>query len=144
MSKIQTHPAPEKLLRQVTVEVLNGLAPGEPADHPSAVKLETAVKLIAKAWELPQTELEDNLDLIRRKRQNILKGSSEEVLPGSENLEPYNGPMIIELLWGLFETAIKLEDAQERAAVHEAALLMADCLILDDWVMTCESDGPGK
>ena len=58
-----------------------------------------------------------------------------------ELLEPYDGRMIVELLWGLFETAIKLEDAQDRAAMHKLALLMAESLSLDSWIAEC---GPSK
>lgn len=53
----------------------------------------------------------------------------------------YDGRMIVELLWGLFETAIKLEDAQDRAAMHKLALLMAESLSLDSWIAEC---GPSK
>ena len=49
--------------------------------------------------------------------------------------------MIVELLWGLFETAIKLADTQDRAAIHDLAILMADSLNLDDWIEAC---GPAK
>ena len=42
---------------------------------------------------------------------------------------------------GLFETAIKLEDAQDRAAMHKLALLMAESLSLDSWIAEC---GPSK
>mgnify|MGYP005930919931 CR=1 FL=1 len=38
-------------------------------------------------------------------------------------------------------TAIKLEDAQDRAAMHKLALLMAESLSLDSWIAEC---GPSK
>ena len=59
-----------------------------------------------------------------------------------ELLEPYDGRMIVELLWGLFETAIKLEDAQDRAAMHKLALLMAESLSLDSWIAECGLSKP--
>lgn len=62
-------------------------------------------------------------------------------MPRDESLESYDGPMIVELLWGLFETATKLVDAQDRAAIHDLAILMADSLSLDDWIDAC---GPAK
>ena len=58
-----------------------------------------------------------------------------------ELLEPYDGRMIVELLWGLFETTARLEDAQDRAAMHKLALLMAESLNLDSWIAEC---GPSK
>ena len=139
MKEINKHPAPEKLLRQVTAETINGLELGGEIDHPSIIKLETAVGLIAKAWKLPQETLQSSIDLIQRQKQNILSGSGEGVLPPDEDLESYDGPMIVELLWGLFETAVKLEDAQDRAAIHELAILMADSLNLEEWIGACGS-----
>ena len=139
MKEINKHPAPEKLLRQVTAETINGLELGGEIDHPSIIKLETAVGLIAKAWKLPQETLQSSIDLIQRQKQNILSGSGEGVLPPDEDLESYDGPMIVELLWGLFETAIKLEDAQDRTVIHETAVLIADSLSLDEWIEECGS-----
>ena len=139
MKEINKHPAPEKLLRQVTAETINGLELGGEIDHPSIIKLETAVGLIAKAWKLPQETLQSSIDLIQRQKQNILSGSGEGVLPPDEDLESYDGPMIVELLWGLFETAVKLEDAQDRTMIHETAVLIADSLNLDEWIEACGS-----
>ena len=139
MKEINKHPAPEKLLRQVTAETINGLELGGEIDHPSIVKLETAVGLIAKAWKLPQETLQSSIDLIQRQKQNILSGSGGGVLPPDEDLESYDGPMIVELLWGLFETAIKLEDVQDRTVIHETAVLIADSLSLDEWIDECGS-----
>ena len=137
MANIEKHPAPEKLLRQIIVETINGLELGGQIDDPGIIKMEAAAGLIAKAWGLPQETLQANLDLIQRQKQNILSGSGESVLPPDESLESYDGPMIVELLWGLFETAVKLEDAQDRAAIHELAIAMADFLSLDEWIEAC-------
>ena len=134
MKEINKHPAPEKLLRQVTAETINGLELGGEIDHPSIIKLETAVGLIAKAWKLPQETLQSSIDLIQRQKQNILSGSGEGVLPPDEDLESYDGPMIVELLWGLFETAIRLEDGQDRLTIYQLALMLADTLDFDEWI----------
>ena len=134
MKEINKHPAPEKLLRQVTAETINGLELGGEIDHPSIIKLETAVGLIAKAWKLPQETLQSSIDLIQRQKQNIRNGSGESVLPPDEDLESYDGPMIVELLWGLFETAIRLEDGQDRLTIYQLALMLADTLDFDEWI----------
>ena len=143
MTKIEKHPAPEKLLRQITAEAINALGLGGETDHPTTAKLEAGVDLIAKAWKMPQEALQNSIDLIQRQKQNILSGSGESVLSKDEDLESYDGPMIVELLWGLFETAVKLEDAQDRAAIHELAILTADSLSLDEWIEAC-GKGNGK
>ena len=137
MKKIETHPSPEKLLQQVTEEAINALALGGPDKIGDEAPIEAGVKLIAKAWGLPQESLQASLDLLAKERQLLRSESGEDALPDSELLEPYDGRMIVELLWGLFETAIKLEDA----AMHNLALLMAESLGLDSWIAEC---GPSK
>lgn len=138
MTNIERHPAPEKLLRQITAETVYALTSCRETDNPTVSMMEGTVGLIAKAWGLPQEPLQNSLDLIQRQKQAALSGSTEAVLPHGEDQEPYNGPMIAELLWGLFETAVKLESAQDRAAIHKLALMMADCLGFDDWIMKHE------
>ena len=141
MANIEKHPAPEKILQQITAEAINGLELGGQVDHPSIKKMETAVGLIAKAWGLPQEIHQASVDLIQKEKELVRSGSHEAALPDSELLETYDGPMIVELLWGLFETAVKLEDAQDRAAIHELAIMTADNLSLDEWI---EAGGPAK
>lgn len=137
MTKVETHPVPEKILRQITAEAIGALALGsKPGSDPVSL-METGVNLIAKAWELPQETLQHSLDLIQREQQIILNGGTGDVLPQDELLETYDGPMIIELLWGLFGTAVKLEEAEDRKAIHRLALLVAECLNLDEWIGRC-------
>ena len=144
MANIEKHPAPEKILQQITAEAINGLELGGQVDHPSIKKMETAVGLIAKAWGLPQEIHQASVDLIQKEKELVRSGSHEAALPDSELLETYDGPMIVELLWGLFETAVKLEDAQDRTVIHETAVLIADSLSLDEWIEACGSGNEKK
>ena len=141
MDKIENHTSPEKLLRQITVEAINAMALGGPDRIGDEAPMEAGVKLIAKAWGLPQESVQASLDLLEKERQLLRSGSREDALPDSELLEPYDGGMIVELLWGLFETTTKLEDAQDRTAMHKLALLMAESLSLDSWIAEC---GPSE
>lgn len=137
MKNIERHPAPENILRQITAETINGLELGTQTNDPGIAKMEAALGLIAKAWGLPHEVLQKDLDLIQRQKQYILSGRTGEALPANES--PYSGPMIVELLWGLFETAVKLENAQDRTAIYDLALAMADLLSLDDRI---KASGP--
>ena len=87
--------------------------------------MEACVKLIDKAWVLPQESLQASLDLIETERRLLRSGS------GEDELGPYDGKVIAELLWGLFETTVKLEGAQDRKAIHKLALLVAESLTMD-------------
>ena len=137
MVKYERHPAPEKLLLQLTTEAVNLLALGGPENTKAAALPEAGVGLVAKAWGLPQEDLETGTTLIQRQKEMI--GTSEAALPDDRLLEPYDGGMTAELVWGLFETAVRLESAEDRVTIHQLALMMADMLDFDEWI---EESGP--
>jgi len=139
MTRYERHPAPEKLLLQITTEAVNLLALGTP-DKPADVSLlETGAALTVKAWELPQELADSSAALIQHQKELLATASGRAALPDDQLLECYDGPMTAELIWGLFETAVRLDDAQERAAIHQMALLLADALDFDEWL---DRNGP--
>ena len=139
MTRYERHPAPEKLLLQITTEAVNQLALGT-QDKPADVSLlETGAALTVKAWGLPQELLESSTALIQHQKELLATASGKAALPDDQLLECYDGPMTAELIWGLFETAVRLDDAQERAAIHQMALLLADALDFDEWL---DRNGP--
>ena len=144
MAKIERHPAPEKLLLKVTTEAVSALALAGEDKGGDAASLEAGVDLIAKAWGLPQEIHQASVDLIQKEKELVRSGSREAALPDSKLLEPYDGEMIVELLWGLFETAVKLENAQERTEMHNLAIIMAESLNLDSWIAECGPTATGK
>ncbi len=139
MTRYERHPAPEKLLLQITTEAVNLLALGTP-DKPADVSLlETGAALTVKAWELPQELADSSAALIQHQKELLATASGRAALPDDQLLECYDGPMTAELIWGLFETAVRLDDAQDRAAIHQMALLLADALDFDEWL---QRNGP--
>ncbi len=139
MTRYERHPAPEKLLLQITTEAVNLLALGTP-DKPADVSLlETGAALTVKAWGLPQELADSSAALIQHQKELLATASGRAALPDDQLLECYDGPMTAELIWGLFETAVRLDDAQDRASIHQMALLLADALDFDEWL---ERNGP--
>lgn len=139
MTKYERHPAPEKLLLQITTEAVNLLALGTP-DKPADISLlEAGAALTVKAWGLPQGLADSSAALIQHQKELLATASGRAALPDDQLLECYDGPMTAELLWGLFETAVRLDDAQERATIHQMALLLADALDFDEWL---QRNGP--
>ncbi len=139
MTRYERHPAPEKLILQITTEAVNLLALGTP-DKPADVSLlETGAVLTVKAWGLSQELADSSVTLIRHQKELLATASGRAALPDEQLLECYDGPMTAELIWGLFETAVRLDDAQERAAIHQMALLLADALDFDEWL---QRNGP--
>ena len=143
MEKYERHPAPEKLLLQITVEAVNLLALGGPENIKAAALPEAGVGLIAKAWGLPQGNWESAAFLIQRQKALMAAGASEAALPDDQLLEHYDGRMLSELLWGLFETAIRLENEQDRLTVYQLALMLADTLDFDEWIGESASTAGG-
>ena len=135
MTKYERHPAPEKLLRQMTTETINLLALGGPENVKAAALPEAGVGLIAKAWKLSREDLDASTTLIQQQKQFMANRANQAALPDDRLLEPYDGGMIAELVWGLFETAVRLEDAGDRDTIHQLALMMADMLDFDEWIM---------
>ena len=134
MTRYERHPAPEKLLLQITTEAVNLLALGTP-DKPADVSLlETGAALTVKAWGLSQELADSSAALIQHQKELLATASGRAALPDDQLLECYDGPMTAELIWGLFETAVRLDDAQDRAAIHQMALLLADALDFDEWL----------
>ena len=134
MTRYERHPAPEKLLRQTTTEAVNLLALGTP-DKPGDASLpEAGAALIVKAWGLSRDLLDNSLALIQSQKKLVGDGSGKAALPDDQLLEPYDGGMIAELVWGLFETAIRLEDPEDRQTMYRLALLLADILDFDEWI----------
>ena len=139
MTRYERHPAPEKLLLQITTEAVNLLALGTP-DKPADVSLlETGAALTVKAWGLSQELADSSVALIQHQKELLVTASGRAALPDEQLLECYDGPMTAELIWGLFETAVRLDDAQDRASIHQMALLLADALDFDEWL---ERNGP--
>ena len=139
MTRYERHPAPEKLLLQITTEAVNLLALGTP-DKPADVSLlETGAALTVKAWGLSQELADSSAALIQHQKELLATASGRAALPDDQLLECYDGPMTAELIWGLFETAVRLDDAQDRAAIHQMALLLADALDFDEWL---DRNGP--
>lgn len=139
MTRYERHPAPEKLLLQITTEAVNLLALGTP-DKPADVSLlETGAALTVKAWGLSQELADSSVALIRHQKELLATASGRAALPDEQLLECYDGPMTAELIWGLFETAVRLDNTQDRAAIHQMALLLADALDFDEWL---ERNGP--
>lgn len=139
MTKYERHPAPAKLLQQLTTETINLLALGGPENTKAAALAEAGVNLISKAWGLPQEDLDASTTLIRRQKDLTQNRANEAALPDDNLLEPYDGGMIAELLWGLFETAVRLDGSDERKTIYQLALYLADALGFDEWI---EESGP--
>ena len=104
----------------------------------SAEQSETAIRLIGKAWNCATGTTQRHLDLIQRERDVLRQWETQDevahVLTEEEMLHAATGEEIVQMLWGCFETATRLDDRKERTAMLEIAHYLADCFVLEDQV----------
>ena len=111
-------------------------APSE--EDVSVAHFEEAVTLIGKAWNLPAGDTTESLDLIEREKdvlRRIAAGeSASHVLPESELPMNATGMETLDNVWDLFETAVQMDDREQRTAMFKLASELAECQNLLDWI----------
>lgn len=132
MNSAARNPAPETLPEKITNEALSILSLGGAKGIRTIAPLEAALPPIITAWELPEAVLKEKTALLERGKAQAAAG--EAILPEREFLVSYDGFMIVQLLWDLFRTAVRLEAKEARKAVYGAALLSMKALDLREWV----------
>ena len=59
---------------------------------------------------------------------------SQTVIPKEKFLQSDGGDDIMEVLWALFDTALRLDALEKREQILESARFMADYLGLEEWI----------
>lgn len=103
---------------------------------------EKGVALIGHAWQLPAQDAGRCLALIQQEKDAAAHPDSPELhphpFPESELPMNASGLETLNNVWGLFETAIRLDDFSQRAALFELANELAECQNLPDWIRETE------
>ncbi len=138
MIMINKNPDPKVMLKQLGRDAINLLAMCS-IDSAAEVKpLEAGIRLLGKAWDLPEEDVQAQLDSIAEERKSMMFQIPEDALPEDELLNSYDGAKIMEFLWGLFNTAVQLDEKGDRNAILKLAKYMADYLDFDGWIMEKE------
>lgn len=99
---------------------------------------EQAVTLIGQAWALPSEATDENLALIWQEREVLRRIAAGEtaghVLPEAELPMNASGTETLDNVWDLFETAVRLDSQEQRAAMFTLANELAECQNLLDWI----------
>ena len=104
----------------------------------SVAHFEEAITLIGKTWGLPAEATVENLGLIQREKDilhRLVAGEdASHVLP--EEALPMNasGMETLDNVWDLFETAVRMDSREQRAAMFRLASELAECQNLLDWI----------
>lgn len=115
---------PRILMRRITEQAYDILASETDTPDEETAAYRTAITLIGREWNLTD-EAEETLRIL-----DATTPDSEGSLP-DEELSPSDNVRIQETLWGLFNTAARLEEYGEREQVLRLAVQMMEFYDLD-------------
>ena len=108
------------------------------ADDIHVSHFEKVIKLIGEAWGLPERVTTANLSMLDQEREVVRKlGAGEDVehiMPENELPMNATGMETLDNVWGLFETAVAVDDREQRTALLNLAQELAECQNLLDWI----------
>lgn len=96
------------------------------------------VMLIGSVWGLPAASTQQRLDLISQEENAAAETANPaETVHAMERKDlPINASGIetMDNIWGLFETAVKLDNLNERREMYNLARELEECQNLLDWI----------
>jgi len=102
------------------------------------------VIIIGEAWNIPASDTERRLDLIRQEKKAIESSDTAEninhVLPESELPINASGMQTLNNLWDLFETAAWLDNRRKRLWLFNFAAELAEYQNLLDWIEKTDAE----
>ena len=94
-----------------------------------------AIRLIQKAWEIPDAYTQPWVDAIDRERTFAEQNSPEHVFPEEELLILETEEKTLDNIWRLFETAVRLPEYVERNTIFNLAVELSQIHNLPDQMM---------
>ena len=106
-----------------------------------------AVTQVGTAWGLPIPDTQRWLDLIRQEEIAVAQAANPEKVNHvmEEKDLPINasGLQTLDNIWGLFETAVKLNSADGRREMYALARELSECQNLTDWIIKSQTENEG-
>lgn len=105
------------------------------------------VNLIGKAWGVSAADTESCLNLIAKERTVVRGVTHPDAVVNLQHIRPETelpinatGAETMENVWGLFETAIRMDDAEERKSLFDMACELAELHTLNSWIIPIHSE----
>lgn len=99
---------------------------------------EQAIKLVGKAWGSDQSEVDKWLNLIQQERTAAAAAANgmpaNHIMPERDLLLNWTGTECIDVMEALFETAVQLNEKDDRCTLFNMAMTLMECQNLMDWV----------
>lgn len=122
----------EKIAQEAMAMLTLGGAESDVNDY------EQTVRLIGKAWGLPDEAANHQLQLIGQEREAMQKIERGETalhpLPEKDILTNWSGLESLDVLEDMFETSIRLGSLDERQAIFKMAMTLMECQNFMDWI----------
>ena len=94
-----------------------------------------AIRLIQKAWEIPDADTQPWLDAIDGELELAKQGSTEHVFPEEELPILETEEKTLDNIWRLFETVVRLPEYVERNTIFNLAVELSQIHNLSDQMM---------
>ena len=101
---------------------------------------ERSIRIVGKTWGIPEAETQAWLDAIAKERSYAESGSPEHVRPDDELPVNLSGLATLNMIWDLFETAVRLDDTAERQEMLAFAKWMEESQNLLDWIRLTQAE----
>lgn len=99
---------------------------------------EQAIKLVGKAWDSEQSEVDKWLDMIQQERTAVVSEANgipaNHIMPERYLLLNWTGVECINMMKAIFETSVQLNEKDDRCALFNMAMTLMECQNLMDWV----------
>lgn len=121
---------PEQLTEILTIAAADLCWIGAAEDDPSLLELEAALPLVARAWELPETHLQERMALIRGTQEVIRKRAGGEraasPIPEEKLMVSMGRDDILPVLDALKETRCRMNCMEEWEQLRGLSRFLAD------------------
>ena len=99
---------------------------------------EQAIKLVGKAWDSKQSEVDKWLDMIQQERTAAVSEANgipaNHIMPERNLLLNWTGIECIDVMKAIFESSVQLNEKDDRCALFNMAMTLIECQNLMDWV----------
>ena len=138
MTKENAHELQENITREVIAMLVV---------HGGATNIDSFIEciiIIGEVWDIPASETERRLELIRQEKEAIESADTAEninhVLPESELPINEIGFKTLGNIWDLFETAAWLDNTRKRLCLFNFAAELAEYQNLLDWIEKTDAE----
>ena len=132
----------QKLQRKITKEAIALLSLGAATDDVNLHR--QTVRLIGKAWELPEEIANEHLGLIDQEQEVMAKLANGESVPHALADEDvmcnWSGLETLEAVEDLFKTSLRLDSFEGREALFNMAMELIGSQNLLDWISLTEDE----